>query len=204
MALQESNYAVIVDRLEKLERQNRQMKLAGAVALVLAASVVLMGQVPVTRTVEANQFILKDGDGKVRADLAVNANGAGLTLYDPSGKVRAMLTVTPAGPGLSLHDAKGHSRVLVGADDTEDSFAVGFNDEKGTQRVALGFQHETGKLYFFDTNQRPRIGLLAAEQLAGLTIFDDTGEVRGVYGMDRGRPVVRLRDENGKVVWQAP
>ncbi len=56
------DWTAVVERLEKLERQNRRMKQAGAVALVLAAAVLLIGQAPRTRIVEANEFILKDSD----------------------------------------------------------------------------------------------------------------------------------------------
>ena len=58
--------SVLMERLEKLEKQNRRLKQVGAVALVLAASILLMGQAPARRTVEANEFILKDASGNVR------------------------------------------------------------------------------------------------------------------------------------------
>ena len=51
----------ITEHLEKLERQNRRMKQAGVVALIIAAAVLLMGQASPNRTVEANEFVLRDG-----------------------------------------------------------------------------------------------------------------------------------------------
>jgi hypothetical protein len=49
----------IEERLERLERQNQNLKRAGTAILVLAASILLMGQAATTKTVEANRFISK-------------------------------------------------------------------------------------------------------------------------------------------------
>ena len=65
---------MLVGRLEKLERQNRGMRQGGSTALVLTAALLLMGQAapkktpfPKTRTVDANEFVLKNSNGKVGA-----------------------------------------------------------------------------------------------------------------------------------------
>ncbi|MBI3895033.1 MAG: hypothetical protein HY313_03790 [Acidobacteria bacterium] len=58
MSEQRPDWQAIVERLEKLEKQNRRMMQAGALILVVAASVLLMGQAPSYRVVEANEFVL--------------------------------------------------------------------------------------------------------------------------------------------------
>ena len=60
---------LVMNRLERLEKQNRRIKQIGALALILIASVLLMGQASSKRTVEANQFMLKDTSGRLRATL---------------------------------------------------------------------------------------------------------------------------------------
>jgi len=62
-------------RISKLEKQNREIKQLGAAALVVVVSLLVMGQAPAKKTVEANEFILKDGNGKVRARLRMGEEG---------------------------------------------------------------------------------------------------------------------------------
>jgi hypothetical protein len=61
------------DRLLKLEKQNRRLKQLGVAALIGVAALVVMGQAPSKKTIEANEFILRDDGGNVRARLFVTA-----------------------------------------------------------------------------------------------------------------------------------
>jgi hypothetical protein len=82
-----SELAAVVARLEKVERQNRRLRGAGIAVLVLAVAGLLMGQaMPKARIVEAEGFVLKDGAGKVRAELVVDKDGPVLRLSDENGK----------------------------------------------------------------------------------------------------------------------
>jgi hypothetical protein len=109
MTAQAPELGAVVARLEKVERQNRRLRGAGIAVVVLAAAGLLMGQaMPKARIVEAEGFVLKDGAGKVRAELAVTEDRPGLALYDENGKPRAVLSVGKAGPGLGLYDENGN------------------------------------------------------------------------------------------------
>ena len=111
------NWTAVVERLEKLERQNRRLKQAGAVALILAAAVLLMGQVPSHRTVEANEFVLKDGDGRMRARLYMQAPrmvSPALEFYDLDGVKRVSLDVQYSGSGISFYDEEGTQEITLG------------------------------------------------------------------------------------------
>ena len=46
----------VMNRLERLEKQNRRYKQVGALALILLGSVFLMGQARGSRTIEANEL----------------------------------------------------------------------------------------------------------------------------------------------------
>jgi hypothetical protein len=61
------------DRLLKLEKQSRRLKQLGAVALIGVTLLVAMGQAPAKKTVEANEFILRDDSGNIRARLFMTA-----------------------------------------------------------------------------------------------------------------------------------
>ena len=61
----------LMERLEKVERQHRRMRFLVGGILLLAVAALLVGQArPRTpRTVEAERFLLRGTDGKVRAEL---------------------------------------------------------------------------------------------------------------------------------------
>lgn len=72
---------ILVARVEKLETQNRRWKFTSAVFVFSCVSLVLMGTKAADRiespaihakTVEAQEFILKDSDGKVYGRLSLN------------------------------------------------------------------------------------------------------------------------------------
>ena len=77
----------IIARLERVEKENRRLKGVGIVLLLGVCAVVLMGQAQAGRTVEAERFILRDQDGKMRAELsAENPYESSLKFYDKDGK----------------------------------------------------------------------------------------------------------------------
>ena len=185
------NWQALVVRLGKLEKENRRIRGIGIALLVLAAALLLMGQTPGQRTVEANEFVLKDANGTVRGrwearaygpqfvlfdatgksgvDLAVlDSAGAGLTLRDASGKDRARLLATVNGPGLNLTDANGKDRLLLTADDTEDSAGLGLYDKEGNQPVRLSVGPGRAHLILFPPGEAPTARLIYLGARPGL------------------------------------
>jgi hypothetical protein len=81
---------MLEDRVRRLERQNRLLWRAAATAVLLAALAGGAGMAVASgrEVVEASRFVLKDADGAVRAELAVDDDGTGrLTLYDETARV---------------------------------------------------------------------------------------------------------------------
>jgi hypothetical protein len=97
MSTEAPDYEALVNRIGKVERENRRMKRAGLALVILSATLVLMGQSQATKVVEANGFVLKDASGKVRAQLAFGGqpskspDEARLDFFDVSGNVMASL-----------------------------------------------------------------------------------------------------------------
>jgi len=98
------NEPTLADRLDRLEWENRRLKLAAAVIMIAIATVLLMGQATpskVVEVVEAQRFILRDSKGINRGGLQVMDDGRPiLHLADENGLTRAELVVlsnnTPA------------------------------------------------------------------------------------------------------------
>ncbi len=106
-------------RLDRVERENRWLKQAGVVTLAVIAAIVLMGQAASKlappgkpgKIVGAEQFIVHDARGGVRAELGTLPNGTvRLVLYDRGnpGETRVILSAGPeSSPALSFSDKAG-------------------------------------------------------------------------------------------------
>ena len=91
----------LIERITQLEHQqgelrraNRRLRLMTAALMLFTGAVVLMGQTSTLpgRSVEAQQFVLRGSDGKVRGAMGIADDG----------------TV-----GINLNDLKGQSRITV-------------------------------------------------------------------------------------------
>lgn len=113
----------LTQRLDRLERQNWRLKQMAGLILVGIAALVLMGEaLPKSRTVEAEEFVLKDASGRVRAILGADRFSGegepqhGLFLYDASGRARARLATWGDGTQLVLYDHEVHITSLASLD----------------------------------------------------------------------------------------
>ena len=127
---------VIVQRIERLERESRRWRAGALVLGLLLAAAGVMGQARTGRTVEATRFVLKDSANRVRAELVAQERSVALrfkdeggiprltvgtedatavvVLNDRTGAVAANVAVLPHGaPGITLYDPAGKPRVEV-------------------------------------------------------------------------------------------
>jgi len=81
-------------------------------------------------------------------------------------------------------------------------------DDQGTIHAALGFIDNGPGLQFFDSEHRPRVVFeMTGNGDPRLFLMDAEGSIRTVLGLGLGvdgRPFIRLRDRDGKVLWSAP
>ncbi len=111
------------DRLLRLERQNRRLKQLVIAALIVPATLLVMGQVPSKKTVEANEFVLKDDAGIVRARLGMKS---------------ATTNKKYEWPELDLLDMKGETRIELFGDGIGGNAGVSLADETGETRAVFG------------------------------------------------------------------
>ncbi len=102
-------------RLLSVEKQNRRLKQLGATLLILVASLIVMGQVPSKKTVEANEFILRDDGGNIRARLFVTAKQT--TKATIPGLAEPVPVTLKPRPTLALYDEKGESTGFLNDDE---------------------------------------------------------------------------------------
>ncbi len=195
------------ERLDKLEeeltaakRRYRRLLIVivltvGAFALAwtfreTAGTVQAQGAGAVPKIISANEFVLKDTDGKARAMLTMLKDGPALCLYDESINPGAVLTVTKGGPALRLFD------------------------KKGVARAALAARKEGPALFLADENGTLRAALVASKDGPALSLADANGKNRAMLGADSitmpdGKTIIRpesslmLSGPDGKVTWHA-
>lgn len=195
----ESTLDTLVPRLDRLERENRYLKLAGTILLLALAAGGAMGQAvakAVPKVVEAERFVLRDTTGKPRARLSLLPDGGtGLTLFDQNGKARAGLGLLPDGwPALTLVDQNGKLRAKLSLlPDGRPALTLADQNEKPRALLSL-YQPDGGPaLDLFDQNEKPRavLGQTALETATG------TLEQRPASSLV-------LFDRDGKVIWRVP
>lgn len=178
------------DRLLKLEMQNRRFRQVGVAVLILPALMLLMGQANSKKTIEANEFVLKDSGGKIRGNISVD---------DSTKTSRAQLV---------LFDSNGHEKVRVDS---------GWPGLGGGTLILSGENGQTGSLtseYLSITRDSNRTGTAMTKD--GLYITDKEG-FEAIVGVSP--PLVTPRtgethktsaaslvlfDKDKNVIWKAP
>jgi len=180
-------------RLLNLEKQNRRLKQLGATLLILVTSLIVMGQAPSKKTVEANEFILRDDSGNIRARLFVSPKQTN-KMTIPGLAEPVPVTLKPR-PTLALYDEKGETSGFL--DDDEVNFLK--------SHISLG----GGVLTIGDGTN----GAVISSYSMGL--FDEQGFEatlgrRAMVVPRTGEKQMRsaaslvMFDKNGNVIWKAP
>jgi hypothetical protein len=210
----------MLNRLGRLERQNRRLKLSAFIFLVGFSTFFLMGQVRAPKmpeAIEARKFVVRDLSGNGVAALGLGPQGSPLlVMLRKDGKVGATLEVSVEGvPALTLYD-KDKPREIV-ALDLDGSPGLALSDRNGSARVGLGVANEgSGGLVLYGENKLPRASLgLATNWSPFLLLLDEKGNARTVIGSTAAWPPsmaqikpqadfsMVMLDSKGAAVWRA-
>src|SRR5215813_8466728 len=182
--------SLLLERIERLERSNRRLKLCGLVALLGLAGMLAMGQArPPLQAVEAQEFIVKDAAGVVRARLGASQAGAVLALSHEGGRVNL---VASSGRGQGAH--------------------LAVSDPTGKVKGLLLLNPETVGLYLspVDATGPPKSPRVVFEVLnqgpGGFALYDRNGQTRARFGADSddGASQATILDATGRSIWKAP
>lgn len=181
----------IVRRLGKLEVENRRLKRAGVTVLAALSAVVLMGQAaPSPRVVEAQRFVLKDADGKVRGWLGVIGKGSELTLGNANAQPMMGLMVSTDSSDLHFFGSRKSGMTLsVNSGDP----ALAMMGAEGIGGAGIGFAKDGPSLTLKDGNGFSAV--VGATQLETPT----SGKTHQTSAAS-----VMLFDKSKKLIWQAP
>jgi hypothetical protein len=131
-----SEATVLESRVDKLEQDNRRLKLTvGALLLALAAGAVMSQRIPELIQAQRFEVIGENGTTRVRIDEVE------IAYSDALGTVGA----TMSADGIAYFDENGNLRARTFAD------GIGYSDENGTNRVGIApfgifYSDENGNL----------------------------------------------------------
>jgi hypothetical protein len=181
----------VLDRISKLEAQNRRLKKGTIATLAILSAIILMGQVaPSPRVLEAQRFVLKDRDGNVRGWMGTIGKGSELTL----GNVNAQPMI----------------RLIVSTDSSDLHF---FGSHKSGMNLGLDSGNPDISMIGAEGNGEVRITF--KEPGPSLTLEDAKGSSTIVGATQLEKPATRkadptsaasiiLLDKDKKVIWQTP
>ena len=169
--------------LDRLERENRRLKRVAVTLLTGIAALAMMGQaVPKSRIVEAEKFILKDANGRRRAELGLQDGSPGLYIYSQAGQLREELKDSDKTVGLGLID-NGTPRVVLALSQAG-QVGLGLQDKDGTARALLN---------------------ILPNGFGFLCLADKDGkDCAALFTLPNGSPGLEIYDKIGKIVWKAP
>jgi hypothetical protein len=184
------NYAALLGRLKKLERENRKMKRFGALVVVVIAVLVLTGQAGKNRALDADSLVIRDANGRVRIELGIGDDTSPtLRMYGGSDSKNASLSLRSSQKGSTLSFMTLPSGVpfLILSSEGEDGPSLLLQDRTGGAAIQPAsvntwdndkFSSYVGRTGTVDT----KTGSNTKSSAASLTLFG----------------------KDGKVIWRAP
>ncbi len=122
----------LIQRIDRLERQNRAVRAAGTLAILAGAAALCIGMSAPRRTLETDLLIIKDATGNTRMILGMADDGPAITMLDSNGKLRANIGVTEKGPEFDFLDQSETPRLQMFIDDKQVP-RLNLLDSRGTQ-----------------------------------------------------------------------
>jgi hypothetical protein len=104
------NFAHFEQRLERVERQNRILRLICAFLLIAGTGAIAVSLTAQSRSPQmstAQSFVVVDGEEKARATFGMRGVDPLLSVLDATGKERVRLTLKDDGPTLTWVDKNG-------------------------------------------------------------------------------------------------
>lgn len=181
MNFDRTDMAILLHRLERLERQNRIGKGLGLLVVALLAMAGISGAAAQQKAPEvavAREFKLLDNAGKTRARLFMTGAGQpAFSLFDEKGKERIYMHINKNGSRFACLDPQG-TRLMstLGTEETGGNISV-FNASNQSRFVAhANAVFATEKFVVTDAKGTGRVALVVGEEGASVTCYDATGK----------------------------
>ena len=199
--------ATLLERIERIEKQNRRLKSYMVVLVLSLVALCVMGakagiQDGHFRQIIAEGISIVDGAGQELMVIGfAKDEGTGIKILNKAGK-RVMslgIAADEGGSGIMVADKEGRPRIGLGVEGSLPSLAVA--NEKGKKIVAMGGDESGYGLVIMDEKEVERAGVGFKEGNTGFAIYGDNGQyVRGMIRQKNGTHYSSYVDENGKEI----
>jgi len=180
-----------LSRLERLEKENRRIKLALIFCLVLStvfAFVATMGYVRTKNTVDAKEFLLRDQSGQIVARFGSRSVGTCLEVFGKTKNASATLCAgDESGSGLALTTNHGESRAVLSAG--------------GTMYESIGESMPPSLI--IAKNGEGLVNMTVGTD-QGLRLARQAGANSILMSVPSARPSISLLDKSGRTLWSSP
>jgi hypothetical protein len=190
----------LVERLEKLERDNRRLKGFAVAALILAAALgAIYATRPVPDVIKAHEFDVVDRAGNVRAEMRMNPAGEpDFAIFDQGGRLRGSLYVDAGGSSQVALYGKGGNVALRMSANPDASGVILFAQMKPKFQLPLVMEVTPGG--------QPGVTLRDGQ---GFTMdLGSTGAVAPTTGAAERTSAASIimfgNDKKHHVIWKAP
>ena len=191
MTVETPELRAVVERVGKLEKQNRRLQRGMLATFIAFSAVILMGQAaPSPRTVDAQKFVLKDANGNVRGWMGIVGKGSELVLGNDSAKPMISLRVSNDSGDLHFYGER-RSGMNLGVNSGNPSISI--LDADGQGGAGITFGKNGPSLSLEDGN-----GFSA---VVGTSQIDNSSDGQARY---TSAASVVLFDKKKKVIWRAP
>jgi hypothetical protein len=125
-------------RSSRLERENRWLKRAAALAGVLVGAAVLLAAQEQNKPPTAEKFVLTDAQGRQRAWLGMDKDGPALRFLDENGRTSAGLSMGRDAIPIALYDREGRVQCGLAVErDGISMYTVGADGQRSVGRYAI-------------------------------------------------------------------
>jgi len=208
MTAEGTDYKALVERIGKVERENRRMKRIALALLILPSALLLMAQSQATRVVEASEFTLKDVSGHTRARLwfgqkpGKSPKAVLLTFYDATGK-RDLITLAAdsaeQSANLNLGGLITGSPSLSLSADAKGAYASLESTGNKLQGIQLSAEAEKSRLSVSGTGDASKGGVNLTDGAEGGQLqIKDAQNNASVQILANGRDGVSVLDRDGR------
>ena len=168
----------IHERLTRLERSNRLLKVILSICLCCGAVVFLMGAATTEpKIIEAQKIILKDNTGKERGQLFATDKVWGLVLFNKNETKAASIFVSSEMNGVILSDQNGNLRQSLTTDLDKSELNI-YRPGSDSAQFAVLDGPLGAALTIRDRANNDRINLSVSPKGSALTLSDENGAIR--------------------------
>lgn len=161
--------------LAKRVRQSWRITLAAGAIPFMAFMVGWSHPVSKDKVIEAEQFLLRDKDGKLRGGFCVDDTGVGQTIVDAEGITRISMGLNDKnGSHISIYDNKEKIRLSFDVSEEGRAGITVYGKNRENPMIDLSIQPDGAVVQtFIDNDNKPRIGLVVdPEGEANISLLD--------------------------------